>query len=147
MFDNITAARAKTKRGTSMLVSIVLHGAAIGLAVAFSSSAGGAQAEDAATDSEDRSQDAVHADRAAEGVAEARGETARGRPRPAGGRRGSGRRRRGRRGGRRGRRIARRNGNRAAAEAYRGRKQRDQDDQAERARDFIHKPGARARGA
>src|SRR5438067_3855653 len=35
MFDTITAARAKSRRGTSMLVSILLHGAAIGLAVAF----------------------------------------------------------------------------------------------------------------
>jgi protein TonB len=35
MFDTITATRAKTRRGTSMLVSILLHGAAIALAVAF----------------------------------------------------------------------------------------------------------------
>jgi len=35
MFDNITAAPTKTRRGTSTLVSLLLHGAAIGLAVAF----------------------------------------------------------------------------------------------------------------
>jgi protein TonB len=35
MFDTITADRPKSRRGTSMMVSILLHGAAIALAIVF----------------------------------------------------------------------------------------------------------------